>query len=64
VSIADNISSGTLTKQVSNNIQATNQITNTAKVEFDAKKYVLLNPGFIATPSTGGTFTSKIGGCN
>lgn len=64
VSPTDDLVSGTLTKQVSDNIQASNKITNSAKVEYDAKKYVLLNTGFVANPATGGTFTAKIGGCN
>lgn len=60
----DDMNSGTLIKQVSDNIQATNKITQTARVEFDAKKYVLLNAGFVATPTEGGSFSVKIGGCN
>ncbi len=62
--VTDDLSSGTLTKQVSDNIQATNKITNTAKVTYDVKKYVLLNAGFVANPSSGGVFMAKIGGCH
>jgi glycosidase len=61
---SDDFNAGNVTKLVSNNIQATNKITNTARVEFDAKKYVLLNAGFMVTPASGGAFVAKIGGCD
>jgi glycosidase len=63
-STADDAASGSLTKQVSNSIQATNSLSGTARTEYDAKRSVQLNPGFKANPATGGVFTAKIGGCN
>lgn len=63
-STLDDLNTGSLTKLVSNYIQATNKLTDAAVVVYDAKNYVQLNPGFIANPSTNGTFTAKIGGCN
>lgn len=64
VSTADDYTNQTITQQVSQAITATNKSLQTAKVTYDAQKYVLLSPGFEATPSTGGYFLGKIGGCN
>lgn len=44
-------------------ITASNQISNTARVTYQSKA-ILLNQGFIATPSIGGVFKAEIGGCN
>lgn len=60
----DNFTTQTLHQQSINQISATNKISNTAKITYDAKTYVLLQPGFEVTPTSGGYFMSKIGGCN
>jgi len=52
---------GTVKFEASNNIQAENLITSSAKVTYDAQKYVLLKPGFKA--EAGSTFTAFIDGC-
>jgi len=44
-------------------LTATNQITNTARVNYQAKA-TILSPGFKAQPTAGGYFTAEIGGCN
>jgi len=64
VSPTDNISSGNVLKQTSKlngSIQASNQITGTAKVTLQAKT-ILLNPNFRADKGT--VFKAEIGGCN
>jgi hypothetical protein len=47
--------------EVSNNIQAENVITPTAKVTYDAQNYVLLKPGFKA--EAGSVFVAYVDGC-
>ncbi|HAK77058.1 MAG TPA: hypothetical protein DCR35_14035 [Runella sp.] len=47
--------------EVSNNIQAKNVVMATAKVTYDAQKYVQLNPGFKA--EAGSVFTAYVDGC-
>ena len=44
-------------------ITATNQVTNTAQIIYQAKSVTLL-PGFRAQPSATGTFKAQAGGCN
>jgi trimeric autotransporter adhesin len=64
VNPADNISTGTVLKQASataGTISATNHITNTAKVTYEAKA-INLNAGFKAENGT--VFEAKTGGCN
>ena len=63
-STTDDISSGTITKSVNatnGNITATNKITGTAKVTYQAKS-IQLNAGFKADNGT--IFKAEIGGCN
>lgn len=47
--------------EVSDNIQAKNVVSATAKVTYDAQKYVQLNPGFKV--EAGSVFTAYIDGC-
>ncbi|MEZ4903857.1 MAG: hypothetical protein R2822_19950 [Spirosomataceae bacterium] len=47
--------------EVSNSIQAQNNIVSTAKVTYDAQNYILLKPGFKA--EAGSTFTAYVDGC-
>jgi len=47
--------------EVSQNIQAQNVVTATAKVTYDAQNYVQLNPGFKV--EAGSVFTAYIDGC-
>ncbi len=60
VSPTDNISSGVVSKRVSDKITASNQLTG-GKTIYDAGKAVELKTGFVV--SNGGVFTAKIGGC-
>lgn len=51
----------TVTFEVSSTIQAQNILSLSAKVTYDAQKYVLLNPGFKA--DRGSSFTAYVDGC-
>lgn len=64
LTISAPISSGIETFKASQNITATNQITGTAKVTYQAGNYLLLSPNFVAQPTEGGTFFIQVGGCN
>lgn len=64
LTISAPISSGVETFKASQNITATNQITGTAKVTYQAGNYLLLSPNFAAQPTEGGTFLIQVGGCN
>lgn len=64
LTISAPISSGVETFKASQNITATNQITGTAKVTYQAGNYLLLSPNFVAQPTVGGTFLIQVGGCN
>ncbi|MBA4850284.1 3-coathanger stack domain-containing protein [Emticicia sp. BO119] len=64
VSPTDNINSGVIEKKASatnGKIQASNQITGTANVTYQAKS-ILLSPNFKADAGT--VFKAEIGGCN
>lgn len=65
VSPADDISSGTTTKEANattGTITATNKITGTANVTYRAGASITLNPGFLA--GNGVVFKTENGGCN
>jgi hypothetical protein len=57
-----NYTTETLTRQA-NTITASNQITNTAKINYQAKT-IVFGEGFKAQPTAGGYFKAEIGGCN
>lgn len=57
-----NYTTETLTRQASA-ITASNQITNTAKITYQAKT-ILFGEGFKAQPTAGGYFKTAVGGCN
>jgi hypothetical protein len=61
----DDYSSGTVLKQANastGKITATNKITNTANVTYQAGKSIVLEPGFKANAGT--VFKAQLGGCN
>lgn len=63
VSTANDFASPTINYsfQASNNITATNQVTNRSKIEYKAAKSVILNPGFEASGSA--VFKASISNC-
>ncbi len=64
-STADDYASGTIVKQANAStgaIVATNKVTNTANVTYQAGKSITLNPGFRADAGT--VFKVQLGGCN
>ncbi len=64
-STANDYASGTIVKQASAStgaIVATNKVTNTANVTYQAGKSITLNPGFRA--DAGAVFIAQLGGCN
>ena len=63
-STTDDLNAGTHTLSASSGIEATNKITATANVKYEAGSFVVLRPGFVAMPTTTGTFRAQIGGCN
>jgi len=61
-----NYTTETLTRQASainGVITASNQITNTAKINYQAKT-IVFGEGFKAQPTAGGYFKAAVGGCN
>ncbi len=61
-----NYTTETLTRQanaVTGAITATNQITNTAKITYEARS-ITLSAGFMAQPANTGYFKALVGGCN
>ncbi len=61
-----NYTTETLTRQanaINGAITATNQVTNTAKITYEARS-VTLSAGFVAQPANTGYFKVQIGGCN
>lgn len=61
-----NYTSETITRQANTTngvITATNQITNTAKITYEARS-VTFNAGFVAQPANTGYFKAQVGGCN
>lgn len=65
VSTADDYVTGTTTKQANattGNIMATNKITGSANVTYQAGKSITLNPGF--SVNSGTVFKTQFGGCN
>lgn len=54
--------SGLIEKKAIGSITATNTVKGTAKVNYQAGAYVLLNPGFKV--NNGATFKAQLGGCN
>lgn len=63
-STADDYSNGIINKKasaISGDISASNTITGTANVQYEALK-IFLNPGF--TAETGTVFVATVGGCN
>jgi hypothetical protein len=64
-STADDYSSGIVLKEVSNTtgtMEATNKITGTANVTYNAGRSVILKPGF--TAANGTVFLVEMGGCS
>lgn len=63
---APNYTTETLTRQanaINGAITAINQITNTAKITYEARS-ITLNAGFAAQPTNTGYFKAQVGGCN
>ncbi|AXE18314.1 hypothetical protein DR864_11430 [Runella rosea] len=61
-----NYTTETLTRQanaINGAITALNQITNTAKITYEARS-ITLNEGFVAQPTNTGYFKAQVGGCN
>lgn len=61
-----NYTTETLTRQanaINGAITAINQITNTAKITYEARS-ITLNEGFVAQPTNTGYFKAQVGGCN
>ncbi|SOE23677.1 hypothetical protein SAMN06298216_4061 [Spirosomataceae bacterium TFI 002] len=61
LTLLDDILSGTEKHEASVKIEANNLIDNGTNVEYDAGKYILLNPGFKV--QNGGIFKANIDGC-
>lgn len=61
LTLTNDITSGVENYEAAIKIEANNQISSTAKVKYDAGRYILLNSGF--TVDTGAVFRAVIDGC-
>lgn len=61
--LSGSTSTGTIKYETSGSIESVQVLSGDAKVKYDGSTYVLLKPGFSATPITSGYFTAYIDGC-